>query len=98
MTLTITPSPPFPATDEQHFALFPAVPECTVAQAAEFLRTTERHLNDLLNAKRIAFRQYNGERLVQWNSLLEFEQWRQRGHAALDEMVRMNQEMGLYDD
>ena len=72
--------------------------EYTVSQAASFLRTSERHLNDLLESGRIAFRQENGKRLVQRNSMLDYEQWRERGHAWLDEMVRMNQEMGLYDD
>ena len=98
MSLAITPSSPFLTTGEQDVGLFPTASEYTVAQAAKFLRTSEHHLNDLLDAGRIVFRQEGGERMVQWNSLLEFEQWRERGHAALDEMVRMNQEMGLYDD
>jgi len=85
-------------TDGQDVALFPVSAELTVAQAAEFLRTTERHLNDLLNAGRIAFRLENGKRLVQGDSLLEFEQWRERGHATVDQMMRWNQEMGLYND
>ena len=61
-------------TDGQDIALIPVSAELTVVQAAEFLRTTERHLNDLLNAGHIAFRLENGKRLVQGDSLLEFEQ------------------------
>jgi hypothetical protein len=52
----------------------------------------------LLDAGYFVYRQENGERLVQMDSLLEFEQEQERGHAALDEMVRLDQEMGLYDD
>jgi hypothetical protein len=77
---------------------FPMSSELTVEQAARFLKTSERHLNALLDAGRVAFRLENSARLVQSDSLLEFEQWRQRGHEALDRMMRWNQEMGLYDD
>ena len=82
----------------QDIDLFPALSEWTVSQAAKYLRMSERHLNDLLDAKRIAFRLEGGERLIQRTSLLEFELERERKHAAVDEIVRMSQEMGLYDD
>ena len=97
MSLTITPSP-FLATDEQSIGVLPLTPELTVTQAAEFLNMSERHLNDLLNVGRIAFRLANGERLIHQNSLREYEQWRERRHTAFDAFVRMNQEMGQYDD
>jgi len=58
---------------------------------------SERHVNDLLDAGRIASRQENGERLVQWESLSEFEQERERGHKRLDEMIRLEQELGLHE-
>ena len=82
----------------QDIDLFPALSEWTVSQAAKYLRMSEQHLNDLLDAKRIAFRLEGGERLIQRTSLLEFELERERKHAAVDEIVRMSQEMGLYDD
>jgi len=72
--------------------------ELTIEQTARFLRMSERHVNDLLDAGEIASRQENGKRLVLWESLLTFELERERLGAALNEMVRMNQEMGLYDD
>jgi hypothetical protein len=96
MTLTITS--PFLAEAGQDIDLFPAPSELTFAQAMKFLRMSERRLNDMLDAGHFVFRLENGERLVQMDSLIEFEQERERGHAALDEMVRWNQEMGLYDD
>ena len=98
MTLTVTPSSIFPATDGHSIGMSPAVSECTVAQAAEFLDMSERHLNDLLDNDLIASRQENGERLVQWNSMLDFEQRMARRRAWLDEEAQWNQEMGLYDD
>jgi len=96
MPLT-TPLSPFLAADGSAGIVYMPT-ECTVAQAAEFLRMSERRLNDLLDAGRIAFRQENDVRLVQWNNLLEYKQRRTRRRAWLEEMVRMNQEMGFYDD
>ena len=98
MTLTAAPTSVFPTTTEQDVTMFPAVSECSVAQAAEFLDISERHLNDLLDNNFIASRQENGERLVQWNSMLDFEQKEARRLAWLAEEAQWNQEMGLYDD
>ena len=98
MTLTATPSQPFLATVGQDVDLLSASTEYTVAQAAKFLRMSERHVNDLLDAGYFVFRQENGLRLIRQDSLLAFEEERERGHAALNRMIRWNQEMGLYDD
>jgi hypothetical protein len=98
MTATIAPSYPFLATDGQDFAPLPAASECTVAQAAQLLDGTELYVNELLEDERIAFRVENGECLIQWESLLKFEQEQRRGRKILDEMIQLDQEMGLYDD
>jgi hypothetical protein len=97
MTLTI-PSPTFLIDAVQDIDLFPAPSELTVARAAEFLRMSERHVNDLLDLGDIAFQEENGKRFVQRDSLVDFERERERVGRVLDEMVRRNQEMGLYDD
>jgi len=97
MSLT-APLHPVLATDVLDVSVLPVSSEYTVAQAARLLHTSERHLNDLLDAERIVSRLENGLRLVRLDSLQEFEQWRERGHVAVDRMIRMNQEMGLYDD
>jgi len=78
--------------------MFPAVSECSVAQAAEFLDMSERCLNGLLDAEQIASRLENGERLVQWSSMLDYQQMRIRRRAGLAQIIRWDQEMGLYDD
>ena len=99
MSLTIPPSAAsFPSTDQPALGLFPRVSECTVAQAARFLDGSEGLVNELLDDGVITFRLENGERLVQWNSLLEFEQKEDRQYAGLEEIVRLSEEMGLYDD
>ena len=97
MSLTTTPLSPFLTADGSAGIVY-APTECTVAQAAKFLDGPEALIDELLDTGVIAFRLENGKPLIQWNSLLEFEQEERRINSALDEMVRMNQEMGLYDD
>ena len=98
MSLTAAAPPTFPITNNRDIDTFPAESECTVAQAARFLDVSEGYVLEMLNAGRVLFRQENGERLIEWNSLRDYRtKWKCR-HAALDEMVRLNQEMGLYDD
>jgi len=97
MTATIVPSPHFLATDGQDFDLFPAVSECTVVQAARFLGISEDCLHEYLDDNLIEFRLGDGECLIQWNSLQEFAQEQEHGRAVIAEMVRWDQEMGLYD-
>jgi AraC-like DNA-binding protein len=97
MTFTTMPSHSLLSADDQTIALFPSLSELTIAQTANFLHMSERHVNDLLDMGEFAFREENGERLVQRDSLLDFEQERERVGRVLDEMVRWNQEMGFYD-
>jgi len=97
MSVTTTSVSPFLATEGSGGIVY-APTECTVAEAAKFLDGPEALIDELLDTGVIAFRMENGKPLVQWSSLLEFEQEERRINTALDEMVRMNQEMGLYDD
>ena len=97
MTLTVTPSHSFPATDGQTFDLFPVPSECTVAQAAKFLDMSEGCVEELLEDGIIVSRLKNGERLVHRDSLLEFGTDYREGLAILAEITRESQEMGLYD-
>ena len=85
-------------SDGQDVDLFAVSPEYTVSQAAEFLKMSERHLNNLLNAGYIAYRLENGERLIHLDSMLEYKQEIERRHAACDKLMLMFQEMGLSDD
>jgi len=98
MTLTVTPSATFPTTGGRDIAIFPAVSECTVAQAAQFLDGTEGLVRELMDAGLIAFRLENGEHLIERSSLSGYLQEEKRKHAWLDEIVLWDQEMGLYDD
>lgn len=84
--------------DGQSVEIVPALHELTVRQARIFLRMSERHLSDLLDAGEIKSRMVDGERMISRDSLLEFEQERERLAAGLDDIVRESQEMGLYDD
>ena len=98
MTLTVAPTSIFPTTDGQDVAVFSAVSECTVAQAAKFLDVSEGYVNEVLDDNLIEHRLEGGRRLIDWNSLQEYGQERKRRLIAFAEMVQLNQEMGLYDD
>ena len=79
-------------------AIAPTRTELTVDQARKFLRTSERHLNDLLDAGEIAFRMNGNERMVLRDSLLEFEREREKTDAFLNDLLELSKEMGTYDD
>jgi hypothetical protein len=99
MSITATLPHSFLATGGQDIDLFPvSSSDLTVAEAADFLQTSLKHLNRLLDLGRISFRLENGERLISQSSLSEYVHERGRRHAVLDEMVRENQELGLYND
>jgi len=99
MTLTVAPPQTFLKTGKRSVSVSPLVSECTVAQAAEILDVPEACVHSWLNIGQIAFRlDDDGERRVQRDSLLDFEEQWKRGLAGLAEIVRLDQEMGLYDD
>jgi len=98
MTFTAIPSSPFLATTDLNTDLFLTMSECTVAQAAEILDMSEGCVNELLRDKIIASRMLNGNRLVLRDSLLEFEARYRKRLAAVAEISREWQEMGLYDE
>jgi len=97
MTATIAPPRPFSVADRHDLDMFPVLSECTVAQAAQFLGNSEGYVEELLKDKTISFRTENGERFVQWDSLSAFERRRTWMRAGVDEIVRLSEEMGLYD-
>ena len=97
MTLTATLSS-LTATDGQDIDLFPLPSELTIAQAAKILDRREGLIHELIEDGDIDSRIVNGELMVVRDSFLNYKQDRDRKFAALAEMVRENQEMGLYDD
>ena len=74
---------PHPSVDGLIIERFIIPTELTIEVTARFLQMSEHHVNDLLDAGRIEFRQDNGERLVQWESLLTFDLERQQIGMAL---------------
>ena len=97
MDMTFTAMPSLLMPDVQDIDMFPSVSELTVAQAAKFLDGTEGLVDELLHAGLITSRLKNGVRLIAWDSLQNYAQEENRKDAAFAEMVRENQEMGLYD-
>jgi hypothetical protein len=94
MTLTI-PSSTLLATDVQ---VFPASSDFTVAQAAALLDAPVGYIDELLDNGLLEFSEHAGCRLINRDYFIEYVQMRKRRDASFAEMVRWNQEMGLYDD
>ena len=97
MTATIAPPRPFLATDRQVADPFPVSPEYTISEAAEILDMSVECLNDLIRIGVFECRQENGERFILKSTVLEFHRTQVRREAALNELSRWDQEMGLYD-
>ena len=76
----------------------PLQDELTVSQTADILGFSEQHVDDLLDAGRIEFHITEGDRMIQRSSLLDYSMRLRHANTAVDEMVRLSEEMGLYDD
>ena len=96
MTLTVTP--PCPTASSRSFDIFPPVTEYTVAQAAEFLDKSEACIDGLLVHGAIKYREDGGRRLIKQADLVEYSQDCKRMRKGLLEIMRLSEEMGLYDD
>ena len=96
MTFVTTPTSLL-MPDGQDFDLFPSRSGVSIPQAASVLRMSEMHLNNLLDMGEMETQMENGKRVIVRESFLEFKQEQERSRRWLDEMVRENQEMGLYD-
>ena len=97
MSLTIASPSPFLATgDSAGFVRAPT--ECTVTQTAEFLDVSEDCVDGLLDLGVLEYRQDGGHRLINRDELFGYAQRRERKYKALEEIVRLSEEMELYDD
>ena len=88
---------PLVMPNEQDVDLFPMPSELTIAQAARMLDRRENLILELIKDGEFDSRIVNGELMVVRDSFLNYKYERDRKNASLAEMVRENQEMGLYD-
>jgi len=97
MSLAAPVSHSFLTTDEQNVDLFPLPTELTIAQAAMVLEMPEGAIHEMLKLGILECKQEGTRRLIDRDWLIAYKRESDRGHAILDEIVRENQEMGLYD-
>jgi len=82
-----------PATVESHEK------EVNVEEVARiFFHSSPRSVEELLDKGEITYREEGGEKLMKLGEVMRYDRkLRIRRREALDEMVRLSEEMGLYD-
>lgn len=73
--------------------------EIDVEEAAKiFFHLAPRHVEELLEKGEIAYREEGSEKLMKLGEVMRYDKkLRIEGRKALDEVVRLSEEMGLYD-
>jgi hypothetical protein len=70
----------------------------TIEWAAKFLHTSEKHVNKLLDDHKLVYRGDKEDNKIYLETVIAYRQWKKiRDRVGMNEMSRMNQEMGLYD-
>jgi hypothetical protein len=98
MTATIAPPRPFLTTDRKDVAPSPVSSDYTIVQAAQLLDMPEDCINELLDVGILKFRQDGECRLILRERLLEYDRNRKFREKGVLEIIRLDEEMGLYDD
>ncbi len=83
---------------QQTFVLYPESSELTTKQAAEVLGVSRPFLIRVLEAGEIPYRKVGRHRRVLMRDVLSYKQTTHvKREAAMDELVRISEEMGGYD-
>ena len=98
MTLVAPSFQPFRAPEKQNIDLSPVSTEVTIPQAVALLGMSEGCVQELLKVGVLQSKLEGTQRLINRDKLLEYKHKRERRLTMLDEMARIDQEMGLYDD
>jgi excisionase family DNA binding protein len=83
---------------QQTFVLYPEASELTTKQAAEVLGVSRPFLIRVLETGEIPYRKVGRHRRVLMKDVLAYKQTMQvKSRAAMDELVKLSEEMGGYD-
>jgi excisionase family DNA binding protein len=83
---------------QQTFVLYPESSELTTKQAAEVLGVSRPFLIRVLETGDIPYRKIGRHRRVRMKDVLSYKQTTQiKRKAAMDELVKVSEEMGGYD-
>ncbi|MBL8847591.1 MAG: helix-turn-helix domain-containing protein [Hyphomicrobium zavarzinii] len=79
-------------------SVIPQDEEMTPNEAAEFLRVSRGHVAKLMDDGALPYREVGTHRRIPTAALVLYDKaQRARQRAAMEEMVRLDQDMGLYD-
>ena len=78
--------------------LFPRLAEVTTMEAAEILNVSRPYVIKLLAEGEIPYRRVGSHRRIRLEDVLDYDAKSKEGSkAAMDEIVALSQELGLYD-
>ena len=99
-TMSVAVSTPhsFLTTGEQDVVLFPTKAELTVAQAAQVLDLPESAILELFSLGVLEYRQEGSQHLLDRDHVYEYKQQQEEGLILMRELMRLSEEMGLYDE
>ena len=98
MSLAVSTPHSFLTTGEQDVVLFATKTELTVAQAAQVLDLPEGAILELFSIGVLECRQEGSQHFLDSDQVYEYKQRRDEGRAFMRELMRLEQEMGLYDE
>ena len=82
----------------QDVSIPPAQAEVSIAQAAKFLDMSEACVHEVLGLGVLEYRQDGNQYWIDRDSLMEYDADCRRMSEGLKEIIRLSEEMGLYDD
>ena len=75
-----------------------AIKDVTIEQAAEILHTPQKYLQKLLDEGEIPFVTVEGQVRIPLDALMEYKKQEDaERHQALIDLIRLTEELGLYD-
>ena len=98
MSLAVSTPHSFLITGEQDVVLFPTKTELTVAQAAQTLDLPEGAILELFSLGVLEYRLEDSQYFIDRDHVYAYKQRRDEGRAFMRELMRLEQEMGLYDE
>ena len=98
MSLAVSTPHSLSITGEQDVVLFATKAELTVAQAAQVLDLPEGAILELFSLGVLECRQEDAQHFLDRDHVYAYKQEQEEGLILMRELMRLSEEMGLYDE